>query len=398
MSAERPDSLRGFSLAELLLTLLVLSAVVLGVLFVIDRNTRLLPEPPRASDLDSRLAAALRLVTRDVEAAAQPGRAGNAVLPVADNTRGAPDTYRDPSGRLVAVRAGTDQLGLRGLVRGSRLALEPGAARALRESLRATPAAVPLVLRPGDTRLLEEVRASLEEKPGVKRFVAVYDDSSFALARAARSPAGSDAGALRLDLDFTDADAASRNPPGSGNGTALGAPVAVGVFDELVWFVARGAEARAADSGVADPPSLATPHPYLAVARWAGADRWEVTGVSEEIEDFQVAWGLAGPDGAVLWRGREPGSAAPAPSELVDATGASRLVEIRIGATIKSARRLTRADGPPPPEAPRLFNAPAPGESPGLSPVGWAEDPRRAVWFARSSRTAVVALPARRAP
>jgi Tfp pilus assembly protein PilW len=59
MDVERPGRVRGFSLAELLLTLALLLAVVLGVLYVVDRRTRLLPEPARASDLESRLAAAL---------------------------------------------------------------------------------------------------------------------------------------------------------------------------------------------------------------------------------------------------------------------------------------------------------------------------------------------------
>jgi hypothetical protein len=270
MDVERPGRVRGFSLAELLLTLALLLAVVLGVLYVVDRRTRLLPEPARASDLESRLAAALKQVARDAEAAVATG-GHDALRPVADNT--APGAfYRDASGRAVPVRAGTDQFGIR----------------------------------------------------------------------------------------------------------------------DRVWFVARGVEGgEESDRLLA---SLAFPHPYLAVARALEADRWEITAVCEEVEDFQVAWGLREAGGGLAWRGGERGSSAPAAADLVDGSGASRLAALKLAATIKSGKRLTRADGPPPPDPEILLNAPAPGQMPGAAPVGWVEDPRQRVWFARASRTEIVQL------
>src|ERR1035441_5534964 len=85
-----------------------------------------------------------------------------------------------------------------------------------------------------------------------------------------RSPSRISARALDLVLDFTDREAIGLNPRGEANAAlALGELVSGGLLDDLVWFVAQGAEGRPPDYVVtSDPDSMRFPHPYLAVARF----------------------------------------------------------------------------------------------------------------------------------
>lgn len=125
-----------------------------------------------------------------------------------------------------------------------------------------------------------------------------------------------------------------------------------------------------------------------------GGDRWEVRRAGEDVEDLQVAWGFAGASGALSWRGDVPDSSAPPASELANAAGGPHLTALKIALSVKSARRILRSTGAPPPEFPRLFNAAPPGTIRGAAPIGWDAVPQRRVGFDRESREAVVAPPA----
>jgi len=115
---------------------------------------------------------------------------------------------------------------------------------------------------------------------------------------------------------------------------------------------------------VNDPPSMKFPHPFLAVAEFAGNGRWEVTHVGEDVEEFQVAWGL--------------GAAART---------------LRVAWTVKAEHRFGRGDGPPPPlDFQPLLNAPAPGSVREAGPVGWDPDESRRIPFERASKEFVVTL------
>jgi hypothetical protein len=202
-----------------------------------------------------------------------------------------------------------------------------------------------------------------------------------------RSP---EAGApLEVRLDFTDEEASRLNPRGeAGAVRALGSPVTGGLLDEVVWFVARGPAGRfPAYDATNDPPSMTFPHPFLAVAEFAGNGRWEIAHVGEDVEEFQVAWGLTGGKDGLTWRGATPGSPAPAFGELADAAGKSRVASLKFACTAKAERRYARGDGPPPPvEFPPLLNAPAPGSARDASPIGWDSDENRRIPFERAFR------------
>lgn len=398
---------------ELALTLLLLSVVVVVAVRLIDLRTKLLGVEKDDPGPGGVLAGAARSVSRDVEAASHGGAAPeDRVRPVADDTGRAEakgvDRYADAAGQAVLVRPGTDQLGLRGVIRSPLLAARPpsgAGAPPFGERVRRDPSAVDLRCEaPASDRKGAAALDAVLERLGAptarqKRFFLVADAAGrYAVARLSGFNLSKDPPrALDVRLDFTDSEAASLNLHGALDAPgSLGEPAAGGLLDDLVWFVARGAPGRPPDyiaSG--DPPSMRFPHPYFAVAERAGGERWEITRVGEDVEDFQVAWGLSGAGRSLVWRGEKASSPVPEARDLTAADGAPALRALRLAWTAKSEHRYARADGPrPAAEFLPLFNAPAPGSLAGAEPVGWDADESRRVPFERANREIEVSIPA----
>jgi hypothetical protein len=373
---------RGFSLRELGLTLLLLAVVIVAAVRLIDLRTKLLVVEKDDPGLGSVLEAAARALSRDVMEADRGGiPRGEAVRPVADNTNAETGvSYEDALGASVVVRAGTDQLGLRGVLRTPLLAvrLSRGTGGPGESALDRIPADASSVWfrlaslsGTGDAKRADEPRAVAERLEAAtrraKRFFLVADRagrSAVALVREWSRSKEADA-ALEIRLDFTDREAAPLNPRGEADAArALGEPVTGGLLDDVVWFVAQGPAGRLPDyDSVNDPPSMAFPHPFLAVAEFAGNGRWEIAHLGEDIEEFQVAWGV----------------------------GTTRTLKFAL--TAKAEHRFARGDGPRPPlEFPQLLNAPAPGSVRGAGPVGWDPDESRRIPFERVSKEFVLTL------
>jgi type II secretory pathway pseudopilin PulG len=383
----------GFSLVELLLTLLALGLVAWLVLRIVDRGTRIRGEDESAAGPEGVLKTAFRLLGKDVRAAAAGGLPlADAVRLVADQTGAAgPAAYPTAGGAPVAVRTGTDQIGLRGAVRTPLLALDarvPGAEERVVDRLHARPSEVPLrALRAAS---LASVRARLAASPGAPpTFFFVRDAAGrWAVGRVTSTGGGAGSAPLDLVVDFTDPDARARNRGADADAASRLEDAATGgLFDDLVWFVARGLEGRPPDFILgSDPESMRFPHPFLAVASRLPGDRWEIRGAGEEIEDMQIAWGVADGSGELGWRGGAPGVSATSPSDLVDASGASRLRALRVALVARAPERLARSSGSPAPEFAVPLNAPAPGSVPGAAPIGWDPRPERRVRFDRETR------------
>jgi prepilin-type N-terminal cleavage/methylation domain-containing protein len=391
----------GFSLAELVVTLVVLGLAAWLVLRLVDRRTRVRSEPSASSGPEGVLDAAFRMLLKDVRAAGTGGLpADEAIRPVADNTPPADEhnRVRTVHGDTVAVRPGTDQMALRGVLRTPLLRLEPGVpgtGETVSDAMRARPSNVTVRAAPSPD--LAAVRARLVELSGSgKAFFLVSGAASrWAVARVASVAAGAADGPMDVVLDFTDADARARNRGGEPDAASrLDGISAGGVFDDLVWFVALGPEGHPPDfERGSDPESLHFPHPYLAYGVAAGEGRWDVHEVGGDIEDLQIAWGLAGPPGALEWRAEAPGSAAPRIGDLVDTLGRPRLRSLRIAMVARAGLRLPRSEGSPPPEFDVPLNGPAPGAATFAGPIGWDRSPRRRIRFDREVREELVSLP-----
>jgi hypothetical protein len=291
----------------------------------------------------------------------------------------------------MAVRPGTDQIGLRGAIRSPLVPLDAhvrGTSEAVSDRLRSRPDAVPLRAPPAAG--LEAVRSRIAENARAgARFFFVRDAAGrWAVGRVASIAERGEDGALDLVVDFTDPQARALNPRGDVDAAAhLSEVSAGGVFDDLVWFVARGLEGRAPDfvAGT-DPESLRFPHPFLAVGARVTGNLWEIRGAGEEIEDLQVAWGLGDANGPPDWRADAPGGVPPTASELVDSGGRPRLRALRIALVARAPERLVRSAGTPAPEFAVPMNGPAPGSRPGADPIGWDPNPTRRVRFDRETR------------
>jgi hypothetical protein len=395
----------GFSLPALLWTLLACVAFVAAALLVVDRTTKI-PPATSAPALRTALEAASRALTRDLEVAASgllpPGEA---VRPLADNFDGS-RLFTNTFGQPASVRPGTDILGLRGVLRAPVLHLEGSAL----EGIGRQPGAVPLRIAgsagPRNEALLATAaRLRARDLAGpARRFFLVKDGAGlWAVARVTAFDAsglagceGAAGGAARpcvlgVTLDFTDADAVAANPGGSpGTASRLGPLVSAGLYDEIAFFVALGPAGRPPDYFVVnDPPSMAKPHPFLAAAEAAGAGRWEVARVADDIENLQVAFGLKGANGGEVWAGDRPGSRAPADGRWSDVPGPPRLETVRCALVAIGPRR---SGGPADFASALPFNAPPPVE--GSAPVGWASEARNRVAVPRESRVVEVRFPA----
>jgi hypothetical protein len=391
---------------ELTLTLLLVGAVIVVAVRLIDLRTKLLIVEKDAPGPGGVLDVAVRSVSRDLEGAFRGGVAlDEAIRPVEDNTSaGGVTSYRDAAGGIVAVRTGTDQLRLRGVIRSSRLAIERRREKdgaSIPERILKNASSVPLRAGParedrdGEKNLQSVIEHLGDPSLRSKRFFFMADSAgrcAVALVNA-WNPAPPPARSLDFLLDFTDPEAVSLSPGGeAGAAHALGEVVTGGLLDDLVWFVAQGEEGRPPDYDAAsDPPSMRFPHPYLAVAAFAGDGRWEVMRVGEDVEDLQVAWGLAGTRDALGWRGDVAGSPSPTAKELVDPAGKPLLVALKVAVTAKAEHRYVRGDGPQPPvDFVPLLNAPAPDSLRGAGPVGWSADESRRIPFERTTRVVVV--------
>jgi len=386
---------------ELTLTLLLVGVVIAIAVRMIDLRTKLLVVEKDVPGLGSVLEAAARALSRDVMEAGRGGvLPGEAVRLLADNTSAEDGAgYTDGSGAPVAVRAGTDQIGLRGVIRTPLLGVRlmngaEGGARIPADTSSVWLRAGPLS-GVGEASGADEVRAVAEGLGAAtrraKRFFLMADRegrSAVALVREWKRSRGAGS-ALEIRLDFTDREAGRLNPHGETDAArAVGDPVMGGLLDDIVWFVARGPAGRFPDyDAVNDPPSMKFPHPFLAVAEFAGNGRWEIARLGEDVEEFQVAWGLGAPGEAPTWRGGAAGSPAPEARELKDPDGRSRLSALKFAWTAKAERRFARRDGPPPPlEFPPLLNAPVPGSGRDTGPVGWDPDESRRIPFERASK------------
>ncbi|MGE5346059.1 MAG: hypothetical protein ACM3JH_08900 [Acidithiobacillales bacterium] len=421
---EKGNRRRGVSVAGFLATLAVLLLLLVVVLEFVNRWTRI-PEagPPNPATRTS-LELAVRALTRDLGAAASGLLPPvEAIRPVSDNTPPG-RAFSGPVGQMTEIRPGTDQVGLRGILRSPPLSLEP--------SDRAT--GRPFPLTPSDARnaanaspplwwlkvyaerrggpkggggpgpAVSQVAALLRARPLPGRrkrfFVAVGDASRHAVARIVsfrdRTSSGAEGCApppdgchLELVLDFADPDAVRLNPGGAPDAVRGLGPLALGgLLDDLVYFVAQGPKGRPPEYFIVnDPLSLRYPRPYLAVAENVGNDRWEVVRVADDVENLQAAYEVS-KGGAKEWRADRPGASPLAPEELSEA--GTDLLAVRLAVVAKGTERRRGAVPSDLLEEILPFDAPRPDRT--FSPVGWAENPWARVNFDRETRFLLVRL------
>ncbi|MFQ5348988.1 MAG: type II secretion system protein J [Thermoanaerobaculia bacterium] len=285
---------RGYSLAEVVVSLTIFIAILVGVLFIFNLNYRL---ARNRSDTSERLAA-LRSARHDmVRLARMAGRGG---LPrelaiiiddnVAPGTRvGGPDSP--------AVVAGTDLLTVRGVFATPLFRVGP-ADGSLQLGTSGEPATGVVEIRDpspqtGVAQSLAELAAMLEAgrpAPSALLLVSQLDEAIFAVVESAVEDAQIEREGDRvtgISLEFDTAGA----PPalaGSGPVAALRGAAFVGILEEYRFYV------RAAFSAPGDDTS--NPRTQLSVARfvpgtdrpWGGTDGSLAVDMADDVSDLQV--------------------------------------------------------------------------------------------------------------
>jgi Tfp pilus assembly protein PilV len=307
---------RGLTLIETLITLAVLMAVMVGLYALLDSSNKLAKQETNVAEAQQSVRIGISEVTRVI----RQGRVGglfvaNAILPISpDGTSGnnmpGGKFFTDVSGAKHYVRAGTDVIGVRGIISGDKYALATGdvtcagscaTTTAMTITIRATSASgvvnFPSPGKPsvaGKTRPFYFVVADgstevMTTGTGTYLvpvyYVGLVDPADSATFPPPNSPPANtfsfvmnprDSGALKL----TGAPYAA---------SAVDKPFSGGVVDEIRFFVDEG--------DTYPPPGTIDTHPSLAEATFVpdpSGDKWEIQPLIEDVEDFQVAYGVDG--------------------------------------------------------------------------------------------------------
>jgi type II secretory pathway pseudopilin PulG len=311
------ESERGFTLVEGLVTMTLAVLIGMGLYNLLDSSTRLAKQETQvsAAQQDSRTGMAeLSRVVRQARA----GQLfyGNSILPVANNSPGGA-FVTDVAGGAHYIRKGTDVLGVRGVLFGDRYGLTGGDVTCgsilctsdtpMTVTLRSTAANGVVNYRSGSTPglasrtrpfhfavlygTLQTVTVANTEYLIPLYYVGRVDTTGNWYTQTADT--------FTFVMNPADSGARLWNAVTTVARELVQSPYSAGPVEEVLFFV---------DEGPADAStsSLDT-HPTLAEAVFdPSTGRYDVQPLVDEVEDFQVAYGIDGADGSTHDRGVAP--------------------------------------------------------------------------------------------
>ena len=322
----RRNHSKGLTLIETVITLAVLMAVMVGLYALLDSSNRLAKQETNVAEAQQSVRIGISEVTRVI----RQGRVGglfvaNAILPISPGGASGNNMpgglfFSDVSGIKHYVRAGTDVIGVRGIISGDKYGLATGdvtcagscaTTNSMTITIRATSASgvvnFPSPGKPsvaGKTRPFYFVVADGSTEvmtTGTGTYlVPVYyvglvdpgDPATFP------SPGTPPADTFTFVMNPQDPGALKLTaaPPSA---TTLDKPFSGGVVDEIRFFV---------DEGDTDKTSATVDtHPTLAEATFdPSSGNWEIQSLIEDVEDFQIAYGVDGINGSVHDHGISP--------------------------------------------------------------------------------------------
>ena len=311
----RSRGIRGFTFIESLITLVVVAVVVIGLYTLLDRSNKLAKQETSVSEAQQSSRVGIYELSRVIRQARVGGLfVGNAILPIENNSAGGTN-LTDLSGTSHYVRKGTDVIGVRGIISGDKYyfasgdILCPGSCAtttSLTVTIHATSVGGVSNFAPGSAPSLVNktrpfyfaVAAGQNEVVAIggKEYlvptyvVGLVNTGGTWYTQTADSFAfvmnPQDAGAKKLDA-------------ATGLASSIDKPFSGGVVDDVRFFVDEG-PANASSS------SLDT-HPTLAEATFdPSTGQWDIQPLVEEVEDFQVAYGVDGADGTTRDHGISP--------------------------------------------------------------------------------------------
>jgi Tfp pilus assembly protein PilV len=311
----RRRSERGLSLIEALVAVVVMVGIMLGLYAMLDSSNRLAKQETNVSEAQQSARVGIYEMSRAVRQA-RVGQLyyGNAILPHTNNSAGG-TFLTDLSGARHYIRKGTDVISVRGILTGDRYTITTGdvtcsgscdSSAIMSVTIRATSNnGVPnypsgttpslanrtrpfyFVVADGSTRT---VTAGGKIYLIALYYVGLVDTTGTWYTQTADT--------FTFTMNPQDAGARKLNAP-SGGAPSLSQPYAGGAIDEVLFFV---------DEGPADASSsIVDTHPALAQAYFDPlTGNHDVQPLVDEVEDFQVAYGVDGIGGGAVDRGISP--------------------------------------------------------------------------------------------
>ena len=317
----RRRSEKGLTLIEALITLAVLAIVLAGLYALLDSSNKLAKQETHVAEAQQ----SVRIGVSELARVIRQGRVGglfigNAILPIENNSGGGV-SLTDVAGNPHYVRKGTDVIEVRGILSGDKYALTTGdvscagscaTTTAMTVTIRATSAngvrnfpdgGQPSVA--GKTRpfyfVVADSSTEVVTTSGGTYLVPVYSIGLI-------DPVGAwytlTATSFSFVMDPSDTGARKllAAPPSA---TDLDKPFSAGVLDLVRFFVDEG-DTDASSSNL-------DTHPSLAEATFdPGSGNYEIQPLIEEVEDFQIAFGVDGINGTPVDRGISPAVILPA--------------------------------------------------------------------------------------
>jgi Tfp pilus assembly protein PilV len=321
MTPRRKHGEQGLTLVEALVTLAVLMTVMTGLYGLLDSSNKVAKQETNVAEAQQ----SARIGTYELGRVIRQARVGalyygNAILPVANNSPGG-KSLTDLNGQAHYIRQGTDVIGVRGILLGDRYAFDPGDVSCAGSC--ATTSAITVTIRK-KTRagFVNFTSGGATPGPGIslanrtRPFYFVVMDATNQLVTVGGSnylaplyyvglvdTAGTwytqTTDSFRFTMNPQNAGAKRFGAPTSGVTADLAKPFSGGAVDEIVFFVDEGK--TDASSSVADS------HPALAEAMLdAQTGNFDIQPLVEEVEDFQVAYGVDGIGGLPRDKGVSP--------------------------------------------------------------------------------------------
>jgi Type IV Pilus-assembly protein W/Prokaryotic N-terminal methylation motif len=307
----------GLTLIETLITLAVIMVVMGGLYALLDSSNKLAKQETNVAEAQQSVRIGISELTRVIRQARVGGLfIANAILPVSNNDAGGSGSrMTDIAGVQHYIRKGTDVIGVRGIIQGDKYGLSTGdvmcggscaTTNSMTITIRAT-SSVGIVNFPtngapsliGKTHPFYFVVADSSTEmitTGVGTYlVPVY---YVGLVNTAGAWYTQTATTFTFVMDPSNSEARKLGAA-SPSAISLDKPFTGGIVDEMRFFV---------DEGPADQStSTLDTHPSLAEATLdPSTGNWEIQPLIEDVEDFQVAYGVDGIDGTPHDRGISP--------------------------------------------------------------------------------------------
>ncbi len=310
----RPTEL-GLTLVEAMVAVVVLVSIALGLYALLDSSNKLAKQETNVAEAQQSARVGIYELSRMIRQA-RVGQLyyGNAILPVTNNSPGG-TSVTDLNGGAHYIRKGTDVIGVRGILLGDRYALATGDVTC-NGTCNATSVMTVTIRSTAHNGVVNYPSGSLPSISSKSRpfYFVVADGSTQTVTAGANlylvplyyvglvDTTGAwytnTADTFTFTMNPQDAGAQKLNAP-TGGAPALEKPYAGGPVDEILFFVDEGPSN--ATSSTADT------HPTLAQAAYdPSSGRYDVQPLVDEVEDFQVAYGVDGIDGGTPDRGISP--------------------------------------------------------------------------------------------